>query len=937
MNEKQKVIVESFGRGLAVVAGAGCGKTTTLVAKCRELLSRNPKARFCAVSFTEKSVRDLRESLSEKLGGVDLQDHWVKTIHGLCASVLHEFPVAAGLQGGERILIEDEANRLWGRSLEVLWSSNDNAGISEALDRLLLVYSRGSLEELLKKLRSLMSFGVDEFISKSFDRQEVRDLWLVFESVYQRYQQSKNRDGGLDFNDLELKADLALSDERVRNHFHSRFDLVMVDEFQDTNPLQGRILERFVKPGLKNMCIVGDPKQSIYRFRDADVSVFQDLTVRLAERHVLDENYRSRPPIIEFVNEVCEPAFQASNLPYEPLLARRDATGEGAVSILEWTREADLAGFLLSEQRKGVDLSEFVILARTLRNPKTRAFLLVLEERGIPFLLGSGGRFYEDPRVLEAIAFLKGWVSPENTISQVTALRAPWIGVSDEWLLQKKGAYFKHFFTEKTHPVARALGELYLSPGRTSTVRPGQILAGLLALEVLDEELYAPLVSLWHKVEEWSRQGLRFEAVVAQLTDAVENEKIEKEVPAPAEKGMVRVMTVHGSKGLQFPRVILLDFEGPSRNSNRSGNLIWDRKLGVHLLNRDEDGETLKDDPENVKWKELEKQSAIAESKRVFYVALTRAQERLILVWKKEVKESKKSQEPGYDPYLEDNWRGWVKAARVPEALSFEPGEAAIQEKGPADGPSALPEKIAFDSKPYRARHSPSEWMVLNQCARRYRKRFLEHEVEDTKAGSVTGSGKGISASASAERGERIHKFIEEKRDEELVSEFPDPALGARFVSELRGFLRDSGGAIKSYTELAFEVPLSDREALVGMMDRLEVDFETKAIRVIDYKFTSKPVEAQALLLNYALQLRLYAHAAIKLLDFEPVKIEGFLVHFTETSFEIIPAPASWFGPSVISNEVSELFARAKSEDESPQAGEHCRYCEVRESCPAKL
>jgi len=106
---------------------------------------------------------------------------------------------------------------------------------------------------------------------------------------------------------------------------------------------------------------------------------------------------------------------------------------------------------------------------------------------------------------------------------------------------------------------------------------------------------------------------------------------------------------------------------------------------------------------------------------------------------------------------------------------------------------------------------------------------------------------------------------------------------------------------------------------------------------VIDYKFTSKPVEAQALLLNYALQLRLYAHAAIKLLDFEPVKIEGFLVHFTETSFQIIPAPASWFGPSAISNEVSELFARAKSEDESPQAGEHCRYCEVRESCPAKL
>jgi ATP-dependent exoDNAse (exonuclease V) beta subunit len=304
------------------------------------------------------------------------------------------------------------------------------------------------------------------------------------------------------------------------------------------------------------------------------------------------------------------------------LIARKDPTGDGAVSVLEWEEERDLADYLLSEKARGIDLSEFVILARSVRNPKTQKFLQGLDDRGIPFLLGSGGRFYEDPRVLEAIAFLKGWLSTENTIAQATALRSPWIGVPDAWLLEKKGSYFKHFFEEFQHPVAMALRDFYLAPGRTSTIRPGQILAELLKVDGLDEELYTPLVSLWHKVEEWSRQGLRFEAVVRQLTDAVESGKIEKEIPSPAEKGMVRVMTVHGSKGLQFPRVILLDFEGPSRSSTRSGDLIWDRKLGVHLLNRDEDGAPLKEDSQNLKWKELEKQSAIAESKRVFYVAL---------------------------------------------------------------------------------------------------------------------------------------------------------------------------------------------------------------------------------------------------------------------------------------------------------------------------
>ncbi|NDF14631.1 hypothetical protein EB061_04845, partial [bacterium] len=254
-------------------------------AKCRELLDRNPGARFCAVSFTEKSVRDLKESLTSKLEGVELSDHWVKTIHGLCASIIQEFPAAAGMQGGERILVEDEAARLWRRSLDVLWSSNENPGISAALERLLTQYKREPLEKLFLKLRSLQSFGVEEFIQRSFHRQEVADLWLVFQSIDHRYRHSKNRDGALDFNDLELLAARALRSEVVRRYFQQRFDLVLVDEFQDTNPLQGAILEAFARSGLTNLCIVGDPKQSIYRFRDADVTVFRELTARLPGKH----------------------------------------------------------------------------------------------------------------------------------------------------------------------------------------------------------------------------------------------------------------------------------------------------------------------------------------------------------------------------------------------------------------------------------------------------------------------------------------------------------------------------------------------------------------------------------------------------------------------------------------------------------------------------
>ncbi len=974
MNDKQAAIVRSFGQGLAVVAGAGCGKTTTLVAKCRELLARNPEARFCAVSFTEKSVRDLKENLTRNLtdrpGGADLSEHWVKTLHGLCASILQEFPAAAGLQGGERILIEDEAERLWKRSLEVLWSSTDNAEVSAALDRLLAVYKREPLENLFSKLRSLMSFGVGEFISKSFHRQEVADLWLVFESIHHRYQHSKNREAALDFNDLETHAARALESEAVRRYFQRRFDLVLVDEFQDTNPLQGRILESFVKPGLMNLCIVGDPKQSIYRFRDADVTVFQDLTARLPGKHLLDENYRSRPDIIDFVNRVCEPAFQASGLDYEPLIPKRDPAEARGVSILEWESESELADHLLASEKRGVDLSEYVILARSVKNPRTQRFVAALEERGIPVLLGSGGRFYEDPRVIEMAALLRGWVSSKNGISQATALRSPWIGVTDEWLYEcarsRTDGYFTKFFESSGHPVARTLGDLYLSPGRRMRIRPGEILSRLLQMPELEEELYMSMVTLWHKCEEWSRNGQRFEEVVRTLSHAIESSKMEKEIPAPAAKGMVRVMTVHASKGLQFPRVILVDFDGPARGG-RPADLIWDRKVGVHLLNREQAGEQtgkqIEEDAENIKWKEIEKKAAIAESKRVFYVALTRAQEELILLWKKGVRAPKRAAEPGYNPYLEDDWRGWVTTNGVPEAVTTTvpeavPAEQVQDEPAPASPTNArFPDRRrVFDSKPYRARHSPSEWMILNQCGLRYQKKFSQPELqedpssnrerwaslrismEDYEQGEQDGGEQTHESESGrfvAEKGERIHRAIELGDTAALMREFKSPKAGEAAVELLRGFLRQ-GASVRVFPELGFEVPLSGREALVGMMDRLEVEPEARRIRVIDYKYTARAEPPEKLLQHYALQLKLYAWAARRLVDFEVEQVEGFLVHLTGSGASVIEAPSEWFERKHLDAEVERLHAGARNPSPTPVVGDYCRFCEWVSRCPAR-
>jgi ATP-dependent exoDNAse (exonuclease V) beta subunit len=960
--EKQREIIDSFGRGQAVVAGAGCGKTTTLVAKCLALIKVRPTARFCAVSFTEKSVRDLKESLAKGFlkAGVsqDRQSHWVKTIHGLCSTILQEFPVQAGLQGGEKILLEDESTRLWSRSVNLLWSQNENSDISAALDELLKIYSKQKLENLFLKLRSLMSFGVEAFIQKSLDRPEVAHLWLVFESIYRRYQHYKLREGALDFNDLEIFALRALKHKEVQKYYHDRFDLVMVDEFQDTNPLQGEILERFVRPGLTNMCIVGDPKQSIYRFRDADVSVFQDLTEKLALKHLLDTNYRSRPEIIDFVNEVCAPVFEASNLPYEPLIPGRDPDSSFAgarVSRLVLQDESTLAKFLKSEELKGTDLSEYVILARSLRKEKTQKFLNALDQAHVPFLLGSGGRFYSDPRVQELVAFLKGWLSPKNALSQVAALRSPWIGVDDATLLSWKDHYFERFFADSPHIIARTLKDWFLNH---TPVRPGQILEKL--WDVIDPELYTPLVALWHKAEALSSQGQRFEEVVMYFSHAIEDDKIEKEIPPPAQKGVVRLMTVHGSKGLQFPRVILIDLDGDYRSAGASQDLIWDRKKGVHLMNRDDYGKKDKDDSENTAWQEIEKSAAVAESKRVFYVAVTRPQEELILAWKAEVKPSGASKKPGYNPRLTDNWRAWVESTVVPAEKTWTPlavpAEAAPQASFEFDAAPATEtlKRIEFDPGVYRPRHSPSEWLVLNQCALRYQNLYLKTLSQDANEEQSRADGlkKKIEddqkadegsfnhSETVAQKGERVHALIEHEKWDELVNEFSTPESGTLIVEKLREILTPT---TEIYKELGFEVPLKGLEALVGMMDRLEIDEKTESIRVVDYKWTAKAKPAAELLSHYLLQLQLYAWAASKLVSFQPKKIEACLIHFTADSIEIVNAPLEALKTGVLETQIQNFFGRAKGvlevvlkgRENEPKTGDYCRYCEFKKICPA--
>ena len=586
---EQQRVIDTWGQGLAVMAGAGSGKTTTLVSKCLELLKRHPEARFAAVSFTERSASDLRAKLAEKLTQLGdpgaIHQHWVMTIHGLCGAVIQEFPREAGLDGEEKVLSQSEANLLWQGVLDSLWLDELPGDLELALNALLDRESQRGLADLLRRLKELAALGAIDSLSSGSDSSSLA-LVQIGKFVLEKYSRLKRRRGVIDFNDLEVCADRALEAPHVREIFHRRFELVLVDEFQDTNPLQARLIWKLVRPEGSNLCVVGDPKQSIYRFRDADVTVFEEFCGRLPVQQSLTWNFRSRPGLIDFANGICLPAFQASQMAFEPLVPQRQPHPDlEPVLKLKVSSPTELAQWILSENQKGIPLDDMALLVRRIRG--NEPWFRALTAKGIPLAFGSGGLFWDDPRVRELVAFLKWWDHPSNQLSGAVFLRSPWMEISDpvldEWVRQDPS--FQEPFFRSGHPVA-----MRLKNRRGAPTRPGELLMALLGDADREEELWAPLLGLWHRVEEYSSGGLDFHEVVQEVSRAVDEKRREREVPAPRQLGQLSVLTLHGAKGLEFQHVILIDFPFKSRSSD-APLLFWDREKGAFLGGRDEEGQ----------------------------------------------------------------------------------------------------------------------------------------------------------------------------------------------------------------------------------------------------------------------------------------------------------------------------------------------------------
>ncbi len=506
-----------------------------------------------------------------------------------------------------------------------------------------------------------------------------------------RYEAEKIAAGVLDFDDLLLKARDLLRDSReARERWKAAYDRILVDEFQDTDPLQcevvfylsessGRSAEAWdgvrIEPG--KLFIVGDPKQSIYRFRRADIEMYEHAKSVAGDVLHLTENFRTRPGIIAEVNA----AFEGVMVPpddgrkyqpeYEPLVPFRgsDPAGPGLVILLPpggapagrkvdevRAEEARAVAAFIAEVRatgalsvwdKGADawrpagLGDIAVLFR--RTASLEAYEEALAAYDIDFRVAGGRRFYARREVLELSAVLTAVDDPHNGVAVVGALRSPFLGVSDESILlhRLKAGTLNYLDGRRGVPEVDSAFALLAGLHRSrSAATVSEVVRSVFretrALELYlmkpdGEQRHANLEKVAELAEAMERtEPLSLNGFVRWLRDVSELAPEEAESPLSEEGGdFVRMLTIHKAKGLEFPVTVLADL---SASDTKGDAMVVDREARRMEFRIGGDEQGLETDGYE-ELAALEKERKHAEHLRLLYVGMTRARDALIVPW----------------------------------------------------------------------------------------------------------------------------------------------------------------------------------------------------------------------------------------------------------------------------------------------------------------
>lgn len=548
----------------------------------------------------------------------------------------------------------------------------------------------------------------------------------LLQAVHDLYREKKARDRALDFTDLQNLAVRLLQREDVRQGQAKRLRFLMVDEFQDTNPVQKRLLDALSAGNEElRLFVVGDAKQSIYRFRGADLEVFLQTQREVGEaggEHVpLAHNFRTQEPIISFINRL----FDLVIPDYEAMQATRPATlSEPMVEVLHITEET---GSLAQKLREASIVANRIreMVGREARVPDKDGTLCnvqyrditvlfsamthvhvyehALQAQGIPYYIVGSRNFFRRQEIFDLVSAMQALVEEHDAIAKIGALRSPLFGVSDEALywLQRTGLESSDWTAspnwgriapEDRRKLSRAEALFKRWRAEKTYKNAGDVLTSILQQTGYEQALLLTFggdqkVGNVRKLLELAyQQPAERASVLAFLQEVqqrIEGEVKEEDAQVESDQSdVVKIMTVHKSKGLEFPVVILPDL-ARTFNLSEGGKFRYDAELGL-----------VPSFTEQEEWNrfgyatvlsEQNKQKALQEERRKLYVAMTRARDYLLLVGTRATDKKK-------TPTFEDSrWFDWLTAAEIeawPEVKWVrveEASEEAAEENGKAE------------------------------------------------------------------------------------------------------------------------------------------------------------------------------------------------------------------------------------------------------------
>ena len=618
LSDRQRDAVTHTDGPLLIIAGPGSGKTRVMAHRVAYLIGVTGVSpwKILGVTFTNKAARELLERC-ERLVGLGSNELQVRTFHGFCARVLRSDGENVGLQSDFTIYDSDDQARVIRRILEDIdidpkqFPPRSVLGvISDAKNNL------QSPEQLSKRTETYR----DEVMSR----------------IYEAYEAALHRANAVDFDDLLSKTYALLEGHpEILEKYQKRYEYLLVDEFQDTNPLQFQVA-RLLALKSRNICVVGDPDQSIYSWRHADPSNLTDFQSTFNETKIvtLDQSYRSTQIILEAADSV----IGNNDERMEKNLWTENDRGS-RITVAEAYNEEEEARLVLQatvelQEKHGIDRNEIAVMYRV--NAQSRAFEVTCNREGIPYRLVGGVKFYDRKEVKDILAFLSLIANPAADAALERVINVPARGISAKSLTElRRVALVNNVpILDVILDISRVKGgdEEPAAYGCTLATRAlnsiatfGDLITRLIeqsmaldTTELIDlavertgygamlredkergEERMENLQELRASAEQFSGSDER-----GQLTDFLENVALVSDVDglqggddSEIDADAITLITLHQAKGLEYDAVFLVGLEDGMLPHSRS----------------------------------LEDPAQLEEERRLLYVGMTRARKRLYM------------------------------------------------------------------------------------------------------------------------------------------------------------------------------------------------------------------------------------------------------------------------------------------------------------------